>query len=339
MPLWIQITVPLLSFLLSAAIGTVLIPQLKKLGMRQTINKYITSIDGKKQGTPMMGGFMFIIASIVALAVGMVLYIVYGGTFSLRSDNNDLYKLIAGLVFALLNSSLGFADDYTKAVRKKNDGISMRQKLIPQFIFAGAFVWALWLLGDKSTAVYLPFFGSLELSYFYFPLMVCFAVYLTNAVNLTDGVDGLCGSMTVIAGLALAMLSTKFAFPEYTLFSLAVSGACLGFLVHNFHPAKVFMGDTGSMYLGAFITAVGFVLHQHFLLIVVALVYIIDALTVLIQRLYFKLTHGKRLLPKTPIHHGFQEMGFSDEKVTIMFTAATLLCGIAAYLFAIYTPL
>ncbi|MDR0974208.1 MAG: phospho-N-acetylmuramoyl-pentapeptide-transferase [Ruminococcus sp.] len=343
MPFWIQLTVPLLSFLLSAFIGTILIPRLKKLGMRQTINKYIASIDGKKEGTPMMGGFMFIIASIVSLAVGMALFIAFGGQFHLRSDNNALYKLIAGLVFALLNSSLGFADDYVKAVQKKNDGIKMRQKLIPQFIFAAAFVYVLYLLGDRSTAVWLPIFGELELSWFYYPLMVCFAVYLTNAVNLTDGVDGLCGTMTVVSGLALAMLSTRYGSPEYTLFSLAVAGGCLGFLVHNLHPAKVFMGDTGSMFLGGFITAVGFALHAHFLLIIIALIYILDALTVLIQRLYYRITRdprtgkGKRIFPKTPIHHGFQEMGLSDNKVTILFAACTLLCGIAANLTAYLT--
>ncbi|MDR0986675.1 MAG: phospho-N-acetylmuramoyl-pentapeptide-transferase [Ruminococcus sp.] len=340
MPFWIQLTVPLLAFLLSASVGTILIPYLKKLGMRQSINKYITSIDGKKEGTPMMGGFMFIIASIIALAVGMVLFITFGGTYHLRADNSALYKLLAGLIFALLNSALGFADDYFKAVRKNNDGIKMRQKLIPQFIISAAFVYALYLLGDRSTAVWLPFIGNLELSWFYYPLMVCFAVYLTNAVNLTDGVDGLCGSMTTVSGVALAMLSTSFSSPEYTLFSLAVAGGCLGFLVHNLHPAKVFMGDTGSMFLGGFITAVGFALHAHFLLIIIALVYIIDALTVLIQRLYYRATRdpktgkGKRIFPKTPIHHGFQEMGFSDNKVTLLFTGFTLLCGIAANLIA-----
>jgi phospho-N-acetylmuramoyl-pentapeptide-transferase len=343
MPFWTSILVPLLAFLLSASFGVILIPWLKKLGMRQTINKYITSIDGKKQGTPMMGGFMFIAGSIIALALGMVLYINFSGSYFLREDNNALYKLLAGLLFALLNSSLGFADDYVKAVQKKNDGIKMRQKLIPQFIFAAAFIYALYLLGDTSTAIEFPLIGSLELGWLYYPLMVCFAVYLTNAVNLTDGVDGLCGSMTVVSGVALAMLATRFGNPEYTLFSLAVSGGCLGFLVHNIHPAKVFMGDTGSMYLGGFITAVGFVLHEHFLLIIVALIYIIDALTVLIQRLYYRATRdprtgkGKRIFPKTPIHPGFQEMGWSDNKVTIVFATATLLCGIAADVLAYFS--
>jgi phospho-N-acetylmuramoyl-pentapeptide-transferase len=340
LPIWIELVVPLTAFVLSAGIGVLLIPWLRRFGFRQTINKFLEGIDGKKQGTPMMGGFMFIIASIIALAGGIALYIGLSGNFQLRADNNALYRLIAGLVFALLNASLGFADDYRKAVKKSNDGIKMHEKLIPQFIFCSAFMYALYLLGDTSTFVEIPFFGSLNLGPVYYPLMVCFAVYLTNAVNLTDGVDGLCGSMTTVTALALAMITTRFASPEYTLFSLAVAGACLGFLVHNLHPAKVFMGDTGSMYLGGFITAVGFALHQHVLLIIVALLYIIEALTVLIQRTYYRATKdprtgvGKRIFRKTPIHHHFQELKWSDNKIVIVFSFATLVCGAAACLLA-----
>jgi phospho-N-acetylmuramoyl-pentapeptide-transferase len=342
LPYWIELIVPLAAFVLSAGIGVVLIPWLRRFGFRQTINKYLTGIDGKKQGTPMMGGFMFIIASIIALAGGIALYIGFSGSWHLRENNNELYRLIAGLVFALLNASLGFADDYRKAVKKSNDGIKMIEKLIPQFIFCSAFIYVLYLLGDRSTFVEFPLIGSLNLGWLYYPLMVCFAVYLTNAVNLTDGVDGLCGSMTVVAAVALAMIAARFASPEYAIFSLAVAGGCLGFLVHNLHPAKVFMGDTGSMYLGGFITAVGFALHAHVLLIIVALVYIIEALTVLIQRTYYKATKdprtgiGKRIFLKTPIHHHFQELKWSDNKIVAAFSFMTLLCGTLACVLAYF---
>jgi phospho-N-acetylmuramoyl-pentapeptide-transferase len=336
LPFWILLVVPLLALVLSAAVGVILIPWLKRFGFRQTINKYLTGIDGKKQGTPMMGGFMFIIASVVALCVGIALYTHFSGSYGLRSDNNALYRLFAGLIFALLNASLGFADDYRKAVMKNNDGISMKAKLIPQFIFCAAFLYALYLLGDRSTAVDIPFFGLLDLGILYYPLMVLLMVYLTNAVNLTDGVDGLCGSMTTVTAVALAMLAARYGSPEYTIFSLAIAGGCLGFLTHNLHPAKVFMGDTGSMYLGGFITAVGFALHEQVLLIIAALLYIIEALTVVIQRVYYKatkdpVTHvGKRIFKKTPIHHHFQELSWSDNKIVIVFSSITLLFGIIA---------
>jgi phospho-N-acetylmuramoyl-pentapeptide-transferase len=340
LPYWIELAVPIGAFLLSAGIGVILIPWLKQFGFRQTINKHMTDIDGKKQGTPMMGGIMFIIASIVAACAGIALFIRFSGAYAFRPDNSSLYRLAVGIIYALLNASLGFTDDYRKAKLHDNDGISMKAKLIPQFIFSAAFLYALYLLGDTSTAIDIPFFGLLDLGILYYPIMLLFAVYLTNAVNLTDGVDGLCGSMTTVAAVSLAMIAAKYGSSEYTIWSLAVAGGCVGFLVHNLHPAKVFMGDTGSMYLGGFITAAGFALHEHVLLIIVAAMYIIEALSVVIQRTYYKATKdprtgiGKRIFLSSPIHHHYQKKGYSDNRIVILFSAITLACGVLAVILA-----
>ncbi len=187
-----------------------------------------------------------------------------------------------------------------------------------------------YLLGDHSTEITFPFFGNVDFGFFYYPIMVLYLIFLTNAVNLTDGIDGLCGSVTVISGLSFVMLCAAMGEWEYSIFSMALAGACLGFLIWNLHPAKVFMGDTGSMFLGGSICAIGFALHEHLLLALIAAVYIIEALSVVIQVTYFKITKGKRLFKMSPIHHHFELCGFSEYKIVIMFSAVGLAAGVAA---------
>jgi phospho-N-acetylmuramoyl-pentapeptide-transferase len=332
MPYWIELLVPALAFIITAVSGHFLIPVLKKVGMKQTIYELAPDSHKKKQGTPMMGGFMFIIGSLSALAIGIVFYYKFSENAVLRLDNVPFYRLIVGIIFILLNASIGFTDDYIKAVKHQNAGLNPKQKMILQFFYGAAFLYALYILGDTSTAVIFPFLGELNLGLFYYPIMLLVIVYLTNAVNLTDGVDGLCGSITVITGVALAMCSAALGAQEYTLFSLAIAGACLGFLVHNLHPAAVMMGDTGSMYLGGFVVAVGFVLHQHIILFVVALVYIIEALSVVLQVIYFKITKGKRIFKMSPIHHHYELSGWSENKIVVVFSTLALVCAVAGYL-------
>lgn len=204
--------------------------------------------------------------------------------------------------------------------------------MVMQFILSAAFLYALWLLGDRSTAIAFPFFGDVDFGIFYYPIMVLYLIFLTNAVNLTDGVDGLCGSVTVIVGLSFVMLCAAMGEWEYSIFAMALAGACLGFLVWNLHPAKVFMGDTGSMFLGGAVCAMGFAMHKHLLLALIAIVYVLDALSVVVQVTYFKLTKGKRLFKMSPVHHHFELCGYSEYKIVILFTTAALIAGIAANL-------
>jgi phospho-N-acetylmuramoyl-pentapeptide-transferase len=331
MPFWIELAVPAISFILAVIIGRFLIPALAKIGAKQSISVYAPETHKKKAGTPMMGGLMFIVSSAAALGIGLLLYNRFSNEAVMRIDNSALIRLLTGFLFMIANAAIGFADDFTKAVKKINDGLSVSQKLIVQFAVSALFLYALYIEGDKATYVHFPFIGNLELSFFYYPIMLLIIVFLTNAVNLTDGIDGLCGSVTTIAAVSLGMLASMKGADEYTLLSLAVAGGCVGFLVYNLHPASVFMGDVGSMYLGGFVVAVGFALREHVLLIIILLVYVIECGTVFIQRLYFKITHGKRLPIVTPVHHHFErKLKWTENKIVILFTVCALICGIAA---------
>ena len=266
----------------------------------------------------MMGGFMFIIGTVAAAAAGYAIFRFRQSGGTAVPDNTGLYRLLAGLAFALLNGCIGFTDDYIKAVKKQNLGLKAKQKMVMQFILSAAFLYALWLLGDRSTAIAFPFFGDVDFGIFYNPVMVLYLIFLTNAVNLTDGVDGLCGSVTVIAGLSFVMLCAAMGEWEYSIFAMALAGACLGFLV--------------SMFLGGAVCAMGFAMHKHLLLALIAIVYVLDALSVVVQVTYFKLTKGKRLFKMSPVHHHFELCGYSEYKIVILFTTAALIAGIAANL-------
>lgn len=324
--------VALTAFAIAAVTGIFLIPLLKKIHFGQTIYEKGPAWHKSKQGTPIMGGFMFIIGSAVAIAVGYALYRFRSADAAALPDNTGLYRLLAGYGFALLNCGIGFIDDYIKAVKKQNLGLKPKQKMVMQFVFSSAFLYALYLLGDHATTITFPIFGDVDFGIFYYPIMVLYLIFLTNAVNLTDGIDGLCGSVTVISSLSFVMLCAAMGMWEYSIFSMALAGACLGFLIWNLYPAKVFMGDTGSMFLGGSICAIGFAMHQHLLLALVAIVYVLEALSVVVQVCYFKATKGKRLFKMSPIHHHFEMCGFSEYKIVITFSTAALIAGVAANL-------
>lgn len=324
--------VALTAFAIAAVTGIFLIPLLKKIHFGQTIYEKGPAWHKSKQGTPIMGGFMFIIGSAVAIAVGYALYRYRSADAAALPDNTGLYRLLAGYGFALLNCGIGFIDDYIKAVKKQNLGLRPKQKMVMQFVFSSAFLYALYLLGDNATTINFPIFGDVDFGIFYYPIMVLYLIFLTNAVNLTDGIDGLCGSVTVISSLSLVMLCAAMGMWEYSIFSMALAGACLGFLIWNLHPAKVFMGDTGSMFLGGSICAIGFATRQHLLLALIAIVYVLEALSVVVQVCYFKATKGKRLFKMSPIHHHFEMCGFSEYKIVITFSTAALIAGVAANL-------
>ena len=202
-------------------------------------------------------------------------------------------------------------------------------------LFGLGFLFMIYKFGDGSTAIDLGFWVSPQLGIFYYVLMIPVIIYLTNAVNLTDGVDGLCGSVTFVAMLIFTICCAFLRENEMSCFTMALAGGCLGFLIWNLNPAKCFMGDTGSMFLGAAVTGVGLVLHKHLLLLLVALVYIIEALSVMIQVSYFKLTkklrsdhQGQRIFKMTPIHHHFEMSGYSEYKIVITFSLAGIIFGV-----------
>ncbi|MCM1007670.1 MAG: phospho-N-acetylmuramoyl-pentapeptide-transferase [Ruminococcus flavefaciens] len=338
MSYWIiNLAVTMLSFVIAGVSGIFLIPFLRRIKFGQPIK----TEDGpqwhaKKQGTPTMGGFMFIIPVIIVPIIGYWICRLRGG-FDLTEKEtfNAFYRLISVIVFSALFGLIGFIDDHTKVVRKQNDGLSPIQKIVLQVIFSVGFLFALYKFGDGSTKIDLGFWSTPSLGIFYYILMIPVIIYLTNAVNLTDGVDGLCGSVTFAAMLIFTVCCAILEEQELSLFTMALAGGCLGFLIWNFNPAKCFMGDTGSMFLGAAVTGVGLVLHKHLLLFLVALVYIIEALSVVIQVSYFKYTkkrspdhQGKRIFKMTPIHHHFEMSGFSEYKIVITFTLASIIFGV-----------
>ncbi|MCI5844612.1 MAG: phospho-N-acetylmuramoyl-pentapeptide-transferase [Oscillospiraceae bacterium] len=346
MPLWsINIIVALLSFAVAAIFGKALIPFLHKLKFGQPIKmKFGPEWHAKKQGTPTMGGILFIFSTAVAVGVGYCLYrtvcndSTVSGTEYL--DWNRGIQMLSCMIFAILFGLIGFIDDFKKVVQKKNDGLSPMQKIVLQVVVAAAWLGVQYWLGDRDTTLNFSFF-SFDLSWFYYPLMLVVILYLTNAVNLTDGVDGLCGTVTMVNMLLMTIICVLLSLQEMSIFTIALAGGCLGFLVWNLHPAKCFMGDTGSMYLGASVVSVGLVTHRHLVLLLVALLYILEALSVVIQVSYFKYTkkkygEGRRIFKMTPIHHHFELSGFSEYKIVITFSLFALVMGILGLLLVLF---
>lgn len=318
------------AFLITAVIGKYLIPFLHKLKFGQTILEIGPKWHEKKQGTPTMGGIMFIIGIVIATTAGILLYAIgHGGV-----DSVGVYVFI-GLIFALMNGAIGFIDDYVKVVKKRNLGLTAKQKLVLQFLSAAIYLFLMYLCRD-NTKILIPFAGYVDLGFFYYPIMAVVMVGIINAVNLTDGIDGLDGSITFFAALFMMLMATVIEHNSDTIFAAAVAGGCLGFLVWNFHPAKCFMGDTGSLFLGGIVCAIAFAMDMQLLLILIALMYLLEMFSVMLQVSYFKLTHGKRIFKMSPIHHHFEMCGWSEMKIVCVFSAFTALCGLAALLLTIF---
>lgn len=338
MSYWIiNLLVSLAAMLAAALLGIFLVPFLHRLKFGQPIKtKDGPQWHAKKQGTPTMGGFMFIIASIIISILGYWIYRLRGGVDVTDEETvHGCYRLLLVIGFSSLFGLIGFIDDFTKVARKNNDGLTAKQKMALQLVFSVGFLWALSRISDGSTRIDLGFWETPSLGIFYYLIMIVVIIYLTNAVNLTDGVDGLCGMVTFTVMLVFTVACAVIGNMELPFFTMALAGGCLGFLMWNLNPAKCFMGDTGSMYLGAAVTGVGLVLHKHLLLILVAMVYILEALSVVIQVSYFKYTkrkspthEGKRLFKMTPIHHHFELSGFGEYKIVVLFSSVSMIFGI-----------
>ncbi len=336
MSFWIvNLVTALLSFVIAGVSGIFLVPFLHKIKFGQPIK----TVDGpkwheKKQGTPTMGGFMFIISTVLTSVAGYWIYRWKTGVDTTdKASFKPFYLMLAVVLFSVAFGVIGFIDDYTKVARKNNDGLTPWQKIAIQLVVSVGFLAAIHFFGDGATSIDLGFWRSPSLGIFYYILMIPVIIYLTNAVNLTDGVDGLCGSVTFVAMLIFTVCCSILKQNEMTCFTMALAGGCLGFLLWNLNPAKCFMGDTGSMFLGAAVTGMGLILHKHLLLLLVALVYIIEALSVVIQVSYFKYTkkkygEGRRIFKMTPIHHHFEMSGFSEYKIVITFSLFGIIFGV-----------
>ncbi len=328
------------AFALTWLAGIWFIPFLHKLKYGQTIldigPKWHKE---KKQGTPTMGGIMFIIAVFVSFLCGMILFGVFGGADMNGTDRPELIRSAAGLVMAVLFGFMGFLDDFIKVKKHHNEGLTVMQKIVIQVLIISAYFATLYVSGCARTTVTFPWGWQLDMGLLYYPIMGVIILYLVNAVNLTDGIDGLCSSVTVVYMASFAVISSMLGMFGETLLALCTAGACIGFLMWNFPPAKVFMGDTGSMFLGGVVCAVGVGCGCEVLMIIAALIYILEALSVVIQVTVFKITkkihhtkEGKRLFKMTPIHHHFELSGWSEVKIDAVFSAFALVLGAAAVL-------
>lgn len=321
-------------FVLSAVSGIVIVPFLHKLHFGQTIKEIGPTWHNKKQGTPTMGGLCFIFASTVAVALA-VLSLLHNAPELLGGPTaRSLYiAMLSAFAFGLV----GFLDDFIKVVKKRNLGLRAMQKIVAQLLITSALLLALHMNGTLITWVTLPLVGYVDLGLLYFPLSYGLIIGIVNAVNLTDGIDGLCSCVTFVSMMGFLALTSLLGEFNLSLFPAALAGALAGFLIWNFYPAKTFMGDTGSMFLGGAVAGIAYAMGRPELLFFFGAVYIWEAATVVIQVTYFKLTHGKRLFKMTPIHHAFEMRGWSEVKIDGVFSfiafAAVMLGVLFAYIY------
>ncbi|MBQ9080509.1 MAG: phospho-N-acetylmuramoyl-pentapeptide-transferase [Clostridia bacterium] len=316
-------------FVLTVIAARIIIPILKSHKMGQVILDIGPRWHKSKEGTPTMGGICFILAMLVALAV-VAVYTAFSG------DTSELIPLALTLCLAVFNGIIGFVDDYCKLVKKKNEGLKAYQKFLLQLVAAGAYIYIMIVTGHINTALHIPFTDiSLELGWGYYVLAILIITGVVNSVNLTDGIDGLASSVVFVIGAFFAVVAFYLHFPALSLASASLIGGTLGFLVYNFHPARVFMGDTGSLFLGGMIAGMAFMLDEPLIIILAGIVCIMETLSVMLQVGYFKLTHGKRLFKMAPLHHHFEKCGWSENKVVLIFSLITLVGCVLAW-FGLY---
>lgn len=323
----------LVAFLVCAVMGIPFIPYLKKLKYGQTILEEGPKWHKSKQGTPTMGGIMIVSGMLVGLISAFV--------FSFFSDKTLIYEmknsikfssLVSGVLFALMCGFIGFMDDYIKVVKKRNLGLTAKQKTALQLLATAAYLAALALGGMDTT--WIPFVGDVNIvsgfGLIFWPISFVFIYYIVNAVNLTDGIDGLATSVTLVVSCAFILIAGRVNMLTMNALSAALGGGCVGFLLWNSKPAKVFMGDTGSMFLGGALVAVAFGIGRPILLIFAGILYILEAFSVVLQVFWYKRTK-KRIFKMSPIHHHFEMSGWSEEKICVVFSAVALVgCIIAA---------
>ena len=323
------------SFILAAVLGKFIIPWLHKLKFGQTILEDGPTWHQKKQGTPTMGGILFIVGFVVAAVLGAVLAAVLKIPLSFGSLPR-MVRFWAGFGLALGCGVIGFVDDFIKVVMKRNKGLTALQKILMQLTVATAYAVVMYVYSGHRVQV--PFVGAVDFGIWYVPFTVFVILAMSNATNLTDGVDGLCGLTGFVAALGLLLLSGLVGNGQMYQGILAVSlaGGLSGFLLWNLHPAQVFMGDTGSLFIGGALTAIAFGIGQPFMLVPVGILYIAENLSVILQVAYFKITHGKRLFKMSPLHHHFEMCGWSENKIVLVFSGVTLLGCAAAVLLQLY---
>ena len=312
----------LVAFAASALIGRFLIPWLRALKAGQSIKEIGPVWHMAKQGTPTMGGIMFIAGIFIAILVT-----------GWKDFSQGRFGALFVFLFALVFGVIGFLDDFMKVKYHKNEGLTASQKFLLQLAAAIVFTVLLRYTGYLTPDLYIPFFNvSFQLPWAVYMVFAAFVIVATvNAVNLTDGVDGLATGVTLPVALFDLVVSLMWKVTDLSIFAAALVGGLCAFLIYNFHPAKVFMGDTGSLFLGGTVCGLAFALDIPLIIVLVGIIYLLETLSDIIQVTYFKLTHGKRIFRMAPLHHHFEMGGWSEEKLFTVFTLVTLVCCVLAY--------
>ena len=305
----------LIAFAISVLLGPIVIPYLRKLKMGQTERVEGVQSHLKKAGTPTMGGIIFLLSTVVT----SLIYV------------KDYPKIIPILFLTLGFGIIGFLDDYLKVVLKRSDGLMPGQKMACQIVVTGIFAFYLMKFTDVPMTMKIPFMPGHEIDFgiLTIPILFIAVIGTVNGVNFTDGLDGLASSVTIMVAtfFSVTAIGTKSGIEPIT---CAVVGALMGFLLFNVYPAKIFMGDTGSLALGGFVAGTAYMLQMPLFIILVGLVYVVEVLSVMIQVTYFKATHGKRFFKMAPIHHHFELCGWSETRIVAVFSVVTaVLCLIA----------
>lgn len=305
----------LIAFAISVVLGPIVIPYLRKLKMGQTERVEGVQSHLKKAGTPTMGGIIFLLSTVVT----SLIYV------------KDYPKIIPILFLTLGFGIIGFLDDYLKVVLKRSDGLMPMQKMTCQIVVTGIFAFYLMKFTDIPMTMKIPFMPGHEIDFgiLTIPILFIAVIGTVNGVNFTDGLDGLASSVTIMVATFFSVMAigTKSGIEPIT---CAVVGALMGFLLFNVYPAKIFMGDTGSLALGGFVAGTAYMLQMPLFIILVGLIYVVEVLSVMIQVTYFKATHGKRFFKMAPIHHHFELCGWSETRIVAVFSVVTaVLCLIA----------
>ncbi len=314
----------MIGFLGSTVLGLILIPILKKLHLGQRISAFVGEAHRKKEGTPTIGGLIFIIPTLVA-------------TIGLAILGKIPYTANLGIVLLVFigYACIGFLDDFLSIRRGKNEGLTTYQKLIMQVLIAIGFFYIYMRNGGQTSWVVGTLHIDLEMGWLYGLFILFVLVGASNAVNLTDGLDGLAGGLSAIAFIAFSLISLMVGFEDIGIFSLILVGSLLGYLIYNTHPAKVIMGDTGSLALGAAMGAIAILTHRELTLLVVAGVFVIETLSVILQTFWVQIFH-KKLFLMTPIHHHFEKLGWDENDIVKLFWVAGLLLAMAGIIFGVW---
>ena len=314
----------MIGFLFSVVLGLILLPLLRKLKVGQRISSYVGYSHRRKEGTPTMGGLIFIIPTVL-ITIGLLI------TDKIPYSDNIAIVLVVFLGFAII----GFLDDFLSLKKHNNEGLTTYQKLLGQVIISTIFFYIYMKNGGQTSFVVGTLGIDIELTWLYGLFILFILIGASNAVNLTDGLDGLAGSLSAVAFIAFALISFVVGFEDIGIFCLVLVGSLIGFLVFNTHPAKVFMGDTGSLALGGVMGAVAILTHRELTLLVVAGVFVIETLSVILQVFWLRVFH-KKLFLMTPLHHHFEKLGWQETDIVKLFVVFGLLLAMSGIIFGVW---